>query len=74
MHLSFLPKPPPPDAGWLRHFTLHLLRLAPKLDTETAMAFAPHAFDAMFLLPPREAAEIWDETMTSRIVSWRSLH
>ena len=32
MHLSFLPKPPPPDAGWLRHFTLHLLRLAPKLD------------------------------------------
>jgi len=74
MHLSFLPKPPPPDPRWLRSFALHLLRLAPKLDTATAMTFAFHAFDAMFLLAPGEAAEIWDETMTSRIVSWRSLH
>jgi len=74
MHLSFLPKPPPPDPGWLRGFTLHLLQLAPKLDIDTAMTFARHAFDAMFLLPPCEAAEIWDETMTCRIVSWRSLH
>jgi hypothetical protein len=74
MHLSFLPKPPPPDLTWLRSFTIHLLTLAPKLDTDTALAFARHAFDAMFLLAPTEAAEIWDETMTSRIVSWRSLH
>ncbi len=74
MHLAFLPSPPQPDPGWMRRFTVHLLTLAPKLDAATAMAFAAHAFDAMFLLAPTEAAEIWDETMSSRIVSWRGLH
>ena len=72
-YLRLIPDMPPQDPVWLGSFVQQISRHRPKLQPEAAKQHAAHAFSAMFLLHPTEAAALWDETMTARIPSWSTL-
>jgi hypothetical protein len=72
-NLRLIPDVPRHNPEWLCSFVQQLARHRPKLNREAAMQHAAHAFSAMFLLDPTEAAELWDETMTARSPSWSAL-
>jgi hypothetical protein len=71
--LPLLPPTPAPDAEWLRQFTAHLLQKRPGLPRFSARLLALQAFQAMHLLTPYEACELWDQRMIATNPGWRRL-
>ena len=69
----WIPEAPTSDGAWMRSFTGHLLARRPELPLFSARQMAPQAFEAMFLLAPDEAAELWDERMLATNRAWRGL-
>ena len=67
----WIPEAPTPDGAWMRSFTGHLIARRPELPLFSARQMAPQAFEAMFLLAPLEAAELWDERMLATSPGWR---
>ena len=68
--LRLIPEVPAQDPEWMLAFMCHMVERRPKLQRDMLMHHSAHAFSAMFLLDPIEAASLWDETMTARIPSW----
>jgi hypothetical protein len=68
-----IPQVPERDPQWLGGFVRQLMRMRPKLGRESAVHHSLHAFNAMFLLSPIEAAQLWDETMSAQLPSWAKL-
>jgi hypothetical protein len=71
--LPLVPAAPAPDGVWLRQFTESLLERRPGLPRFTACELGLQAFQAMYLLTPQEAAELWDEHMIATNLAWRRL-
>jgi hypothetical protein len=71
--LPLLSTAPAPDAQWLRQFTRHLLFKRPALPRFSARQLALQAFEAMYLLTPYEACELWDQRMLATNSSWRRM-
>ena len=69
----WIPEAPAPDGAWMRRFTEHLLAKRPDLPLFSARHMAPQAFEAMHLLGPAEAAELWDQRMLATNPAWRRL-
>jgi hypothetical protein len=69
----WMPEAPAPDAEWLRQFTLHLRTKRPGVPMFSARQLALQAHQAMHLLTPYEASELWDEHMLATNASWRRM-